>query len=1043
MGQFSWMTMDTGEQIGSQDENTITVTMFDDKGNTWVESQYEGYGEFGGKDYYEVVAEMNGWNKDNYKEYKGTFRPEIPQTELREVGIDIYYDDKKKGYKFPGLMEYYVAKDRQDHDFSIKPETDPHQSWSTSHPWYAKGGKVDRWDELHDLIWTGAKCDEEECTVLVPQKYTLEEVEEQVERFNDNNNEWWIADEIEESDDGKHWVLESFNDEFAKGGEVNPYFVRQSFYSEITDGKEEAGEYGTEGVNKKTGTGEDMREVYHLELDDDGRNYLLTEEEAEYAMRKHEGFRVSEEIYIDYTDKNGKKQKAYMEANSPDEIVRTLKEEGAKSIERMRPEWEVDDDWDDYMDVPTIKVAKIKPIPKVSKKGNKKVEKAIADEIHNFDEEDEYYRYKYWEAEEYQGAWFVDYITQEDYRNEGEDMLMNRLAKLSTKFKVDIYLYYKVRDKAATSDRNIFTKKGYLKVSRVDYAKGGKVEDIASNYDPEATKYQGDSEEGYSVLVKDKNSDFTTWVDVWIQDNDVITEWNQYIFHHTDPKDVRQQKLQENDDIFDYATSEAVEYLKEQKKIYDDDDGWYNYAKGGKVLKILKDKKFSKYTPREDGWYIEYFPTEDKMKERRGIGIGYDADTDSYFHNTVSGYSNNAVWNYKRNNNDKGLGWYRFDEDEISERIDETGSWFEKDGENKWRKFAKGGKVDGKVFVLKDIRFTVTKWADVYDYDKEGNVEKWAKNDINKEFNSSEELKKYIGSIIHKHFNKKRWYDGVDDFWVVPPLYPKYLKKQNVGAVETSYFARKHKFAPKQYRSNEQHEDEMTDEQLDKAVNLSIKADIEVYKVRNGKKELEGAHRADEDFFEDDKGIYLDSFAKGGKIQIDFDDLPKEIYDIDKGEDGWGSIVYEPEIDIWDYDGEDDHIITITVQAGDSTVKAYLNKIIKSFGFKTKFHEFMPDGDQHEYSWIVMKNDGRKKAKKTKKVNVDLGPDVDEAVWGMDKWLPDDQEAIEEFQDIEDNGTEEDMIDYLNNWGDEERLGSRYGLSTRDYPAIAKKIMKR
>ena len=81
---------------------------------------------------------------------------------------------------------------------------------------YAKGGKVDRWDELHDLIWTGAKCDEEECTVLVPQKYTLEEVEEQLERFNDNNNEWWIADEIEESDDGKHWVLESFNDEFCK-----------------------------------------------------------------------------------------------------------------------------------------------------------------------------------------------------------------------------------------------------------------------------------------------------------------------------------------------------------------------------------------------------------------------------------------------------------------------------------------------------------------------------------------------------------------------------------------------------------------------------------------------------------------------------------------------------------------------------------------------------------------------------------------------------------------------------------------------------------
>jgi hypothetical protein len=28
-GQFSWMTQDTGNQIGSEKENTITVTMFD------------------------------------------------------------------------------------------------------------------------------------------------------------------------------------------------------------------------------------------------------------------------------------------------------------------------------------------------------------------------------------------------------------------------------------------------------------------------------------------------------------------------------------------------------------------------------------------------------------------------------------------------------------------------------------------------------------------------------------------------------------------------------------------------------------------------------------------------------------------------------------------------------------------------------------------------------------------------------------------------------------------------------------------------------
>ena len=46
-GQFSWMTQDTGNQIGSEKENTIAVTMFDDKGNKWLERKYDGYGEFG------------------------------------------------------------------------------------------------------------------------------------------------------------------------------------------------------------------------------------------------------------------------------------------------------------------------------------------------------------------------------------------------------------------------------------------------------------------------------------------------------------------------------------------------------------------------------------------------------------------------------------------------------------------------------------------------------------------------------------------------------------------------------------------------------------------------------------------------------------------------------------------------------------------------------------------------------------------------------------------------------------------------------------
>ena len=61
MGMFSWHNTDTDEPIWNvySGKNT-TVYMIDDKGKSWAEDRYEGYGVFGGKDYYELLAEMNG-----------------------------------------------------------------------------------------------------------------------------------------------------------------------------------------------------------------------------------------------------------------------------------------------------------------------------------------------------------------------------------------------------------------------------------------------------------------------------------------------------------------------------------------------------------------------------------------------------------------------------------------------------------------------------------------------------------------------------------------------------------------------------------------------------------------------------------------------------------------------------------------------------------------------------------------------------------------------------------------------------------------------
>tara|TARA_R110000787_G_scaffold17376_3_gene54474 strand:- start:3212 stop:3559 length:348 start_codon:yes stop_codon:yes gene_type:complete len=87
MGVFSFMTTDNNRSVPNKWQDareTFTVYLKDDKGNVWKESQYEGYGEFGGKDIYELIAEMNGH-------------------EGRDKGIDIFFKQDKTT-KYPNLV---------------------------------------------------------------------------------------------------------------------------------------------------------------------------------------------------------------------------------------------------------------------------------------------------------------------------------------------------------------------------------------------------------------------------------------------------------------------------------------------------------------------------------------------------------------------------------------------------------------------------------------------------------------------------------------------------------------------------------------------------------------------------------------------------------------------------------------------------------------------------------------------------------------------------------------------------------------------------
>jgi hypothetical protein len=58
--------------------------MHDNRDNIWTERNYEGYGVFGGKDFYELLAEMNG-------------------LKTREEGINLAYSGKS--YLSPNLTE--------------------------------------------------------------------------------------------------------------------------------------------------------------------------------------------------------------------------------------------------------------------------------------------------------------------------------------------------------------------------------------------------------------------------------------------------------------------------------------------------------------------------------------------------------------------------------------------------------------------------------------------------------------------------------------------------------------------------------------------------------------------------------------------------------------------------------------------------------------------------------------------------------------------------------------------------------------------------
>jgi hypothetical protein len=101
MGFFSFKTTDTGRSISNRHSHlrTFPVTLVDNKGNIYRENNYEGYGIFGGKDIFILIAEMNGykWNEE--------VDPDFEIRRMRDLGIDLYHSADSSHVIHPNIFE--------------------------------------------------------------------------------------------------------------------------------------------------------------------------------------------------------------------------------------------------------------------------------------------------------------------------------------------------------------------------------------------------------------------------------------------------------------------------------------------------------------------------------------------------------------------------------------------------------------------------------------------------------------------------------------------------------------------------------------------------------------------------------------------------------------------------------------------------------------------------------------------------------------------------------------------------------------------------
>ena len=232
MGFFSWKTQDTDRSIANTYSNTKTfrVQMIDNKGNVWTETQYDGYGVFGGKDYYELLDQMNGGSGD------------------RERGIDLAFGKEKTGSEilFPALVTKPDKFNYRIHNFAVEAKTDPNQSWLAPEE-----------DDFYD------QNDEEE------YGDNEDEEDDMMEGLNEGKMYFHVLEDGGYGDIGHQGVYDTKEEAQNRANTLSDMFPKSEFYVEAYPSKKEPVTITMEGKKKyyKDAEADDAEHIKALEKD--------------------------------------------------------------------------------------------------------------------------------------------------------------------------------------------------------------------------------------------------------------------------------------------------------------------------------------------------------------------------------------------------------------------------------------------------------------------------------------------------------------------------------------------------------------------------------------------------------------------------------------------------------------------------------------------------------------------------------------------------------------------------------------------------------